>query len=72
MNEKQAYNTLVDHFSPPITLSYVVDEEGRMLSFFDFHSQMNDECRLYFHDTFSTPSKEIRLTTDDVRMLGKW
>lgn len=70
MNEedKKTFSTIVDHASPYITLSYVLDDKGNMLAHFNFHPQM-DEITVAL-DIMTTNTKEIQLTSDDVRAFA--
>lgn len=70
MNEKQAFDTIVSHASPHITLSYVLDDAGNLLAHFNLHPQIDGDHYLTL-DKVSSGNAEILLTTDDLRSFAR-
>lgn len=70
MTDKQAFDKLIEHASPHIRLTHVVDEEGNLLFGFHLHPQMNEDCFMTL-DKITNYRHEIMLTTTDVRDFGK-
>jgi hypothetical protein len=69
MKKTEAFDSIVEHASPYITLSYVIDEEGVLLARFNFHPQM-DEIELDL-DVVSSNNNQIIITADDVRAFAE-
>jgi hypothetical protein len=66
MTKKDAFDLIVDQASPFIILSYVIDEQGKVLLQFGIHPQMNDhQLTVNFMD-----QEEVMLTSNDVRNLA--
>lgn len=66
--EEEAYNSIVDSASPYITLSYVLDDNGNLMSRFHFHPQY-DEIFLDL-DMISNDNKDIALSPDDIESFA--
>jgi hypothetical protein len=69
MDKEKAFDTIVDHASPFITLSTVLDEKGLLLYQFHIHPQIEEDCFMELED-MSTDGNQIMLTPDDLREFG--
>lgn len=69
ISDKKLLDTIVEHASPHITLSYIVDEKGDLLACFNLHPQMEEDVFITLDKV--SGQREIMLTTDDVREFGK-
>jgi hypothetical protein len=62
-----AFENIVENASPYITLTYVVDDDGKLLASFSFHPQM-DEIELTLQVTGS--EKQALCTAKDIRQFA--
>lgn len=69
MDDEQVFDSIVANASPYITLAYVLDDKGNLLSHFNFHPQI-DEITIEL-DVVSSGKRDIQLTPDDVRSFAK-
>ena len=68
----KAFNTISSYASPHITLSYVVDDAGKVLGAMHIHPQIASDCILTLDvmTDFGSEKEEVLLSPMDVRSFA--
>lgn len=65
MKKEEAFSKLVKYAQPYITLSTVLDKEGKILYQFHIHPQIRSDCFMELQN-MTTNSNEAMLTPEDL------